>query len=150
MIEVRDLPAIDAGLNGLSGILLTAGYVCIRRRRIAAHRAFMISAVVTSAVFLACYVTYHAHRTYVTGLGPTRFGGAGWTRPVYFSILISHTILAAVCLPLAIVTVVRGLRGRFEQHARIARWTFPIWLYVSVTGVLVYLMLYHWFGPPAG
>src|SRR5262245_42819678 len=103
----------------------------------AAHRACMIAAVVTSSLFLICYLYYHAH------VGSVRFPGQGWVRPVYFSILISHTILAAVVVPLVIVTLMRGLRGRFDRHRAIARWTFPIWLYVSITGVVIYVMLYQ-------
>jgi uncharacterized membrane protein YozB (DUF420 family) len=132
-------PALNATLNGTSAVLLIAGRMLIARRRIAAHRACMIAAVAASALFLACYAYFHSR------VGNIRFLGQGWSRPVYFSILISHTILAAVNVPLVIVTLTRGLGGRYPQHRAIARWTFPLWLYVSVTGVIVYLMLYRWF-----
>ena len=105
----------------------------------AAHRTFMLTAVCTSTLFLASYLYYHWH------VGSVRFQGQGWSRPVYFSILISHTILAATIVPLVIITLSRALRERFDRHRAIARWTFPLWLYVSVTGVVIYFMLYHWF-----
>src|SRR5689334_19051403 len=108
----------------------------MRRKLIAAHRRVMISAVAVSTAFLASYLYYHAH------VGSVRFLGMGWIRPVYFAILISHTLLAATIVPMVLITLVRGLRGNFEQHRRIARWTYPMWLYVSITGVVVYLMLY--------
>ena len=131
------LPTVNASLNALAAVLLTTGYVMIRRGRVNAHHAFMIAAFTTSAIFLVSYVVYHA------SAGSTPFEGQGAIRPVYFAILISHVILAAAVLPLAIVTLARALEGRFDRHAAIARWTFPIWLYVSVTGVVVYVMLYH-------
>ena len=137
MLSVADRPALNAVLNGLSAVLLTAGYLCIRRRRIAAHRACMVAAFVTSVVFLASYLTLR----YYAGL--TRFTADGWIRPVYFALLGTHTALAATVVPLALVTLSRALRQRFDRHARLARWTLPIWLYVSVTGVLVYWLLYH-------
>jgi uncharacterized membrane protein YozB (DUF420 family) len=133
------LPALNATLNGASAVLILIGRSLIRRGRIAAHRAFMIGAVVTSALFLASYLCYHAH------VGSVRFQGQGWSRPLYFTILISHTMLAAATLPLVIITLSRALRGRFDRHRALARWTFPIWLYVSVTGVIIYFMLYHLF-----
>jgi putative membrane protein len=133
---LSDLPALNASLNAASAVLLATGYVCIRRRRIAAHRACMLLALVTSALFLASYLTYHYHA------GSTPFRGTGWTRPVYFILLISHTILAAAVVPLALVTVTRAARGRFERHVAIARYTLPIWMYVSVTGVVIYIVLY--------
>jgi len=133
------LPALNATLNGASAVLILIGRSLIRRGRIAAHRAFMIGAVVTSALFLASYLYYHAH------VGSVRFQGQGWSRPLYFTILISHTMLAAATLPLVIITLSRALRGRFDRHRALARWTFPIWLYVSVTGVIIYFMLYHLF-----
>jgi uncharacterized membrane protein YozB (DUF420 family) len=132
-------PAVDAALNGTSAVLLIVGHRMIKRGRMAAHRALMLSAVLTSSLFLVCYLYYHAH------VGSVRFQGQGWSRPVYFTILISHTILAAAIVPLVIVTLSRALRERFDRHRAIARWTYPIWLYVSVTGVLVYVMLYHLF-----
>lgn len=130
-------PVLNAVLNGTSAVLIAIGVVLIRRGRRAAHKAFMIAAVVTSSLFLTSYLWYHAH------VGSVRFQGQGWPRPVYFSILLSHTVLAAVVVPLVILTVARALRGRFERHKASARWTYPVWLYVSVTGVLIYLMLYH-------
>ena len=141
MIPLAALPGLNAALNGTSACLLVAGFLCIRRKRVAAHKACMLSAVCTSTLFLVSYLTYHYH------VGSVPFRGQGWARPVYFSILISHSILAAVILPLVLVTLARALRGRFDRHARIARWTLPAWLYVSVTGVLVYWMLYHLFAP---
>ena len=136
-MTVQDLPAVNATLNALSGILLLTGYVLIRQRRIETHRKVMISAFVTSSLFLVCYVVYHAQ------VGSVRFTRQGFVRPLYFTILITHVTLAALVLPLAIVTLSRGLGRRFTQHRRIARWTFPIWMYVSVTGVLVYVLLYQ-------
>ena len=139
-MSLADLPALNATLNGTSAVLLAAGYVLIKQRRIAAHRACMLLALLTSAAFLTSYLTYHYHAHFHAG--PVIYRGAGWTRPVYFTILISHTILAVAVVPLALVTVTRALRGRFERHVRIARLTLPIWFYVSVTGVVIYLMLY--------
>ena len=132
-------PVLDAALNGTSAALLLTGRWFIARKNIAAHRAMMISALVASSLFLASYLYYHAH------VGSVHFQGTGWSRPLYFTILISHTILAASVLPLVIITLSRALRRRFPQHRAIARWTFPIWLYVSITGVIVYFMLYRWF-----
>jgi uncharacterized membrane protein YozB (DUF420 family) len=137
--EYAVFPVINASLNGASAVLLVVGHRFIAQRRIAAHRATMITAVVTSTLFLISYLYYHAH------VGSVRFQGTGWSRPVYFSILISHVVLAAVIVPLVIITLTRALRERFDRHRAIARWTYPLWLYVSVTGVLVYFMLYHWF-----
>jgi len=138
MISIGDLPTLNAALNGTSALLVALGYLFIRRKKVDWHKACMVSAFVTSTLFLVSYLIYHYHA------GSKPFLGEGWTRPVYFAILISHVILATVTLPLTIVTLARGLRGRFEMHRRIARWTLPIWLYVSVTGVVVYLMLYQW------
>ena len=132
-------PAIDASLNGSSALLLLLGRSLIKRGRMAAHRAVMIAALVSSSLFLACYLYYHWH------VGSVHFQGQGWSRPVYFSILISHTILAAVIVPMIIITLSRALRERYDRHRSIARWTFPLWLYVSVTGVVIYFMLYHVF-----
>ena len=137
MISVHDLPAINATLNATSGLLLLAGYALIRARRIEQHRRCMIAAFVASSLFLVCYVIYHAQ------VGSVRFTRQGFVRPLYFTILITHVTLAATVPPLALVTLTRGLKGRYPQHVRIARWTFPIWLYVSVTGVLVYVLLYQ-------
>jgi putative membrane protein len=131
------LPAVNATLNAIAAVLLVCGYVMIRRRRFTTHRRFMLAAFATSALFLVSYVTYHAN------IGSKPFGGQGAIRLVYFAILISHVILAAIILPLALITLSHALRDRFERHVPIARWTLPIWLYVSVTGVIVYLMLYR-------
>jgi uncharacterized membrane protein YozB (DUF420 family) len=139
MLDIQNLPTLNALLNATSATLLIAGYIFIRRRNIAAHRACMLGAVIASAAFFVSYAIYHAHA------GTTKFAGTGWVRPVYFAILISHTLLAAVIVPMVLVTLVRALRSDFTRHRAIARWTLPLWLYVSVTGVLIYLMLYHWF-----
>lgn len=139
---IRDLPALNAALNAASALLLLLGYRFIRRGRVPAHRACMLGALGVSALFLVSYVAYHLQ------VGSVRFAGPAWVRPIYFTILISHTALAAAVVPLALLTVGRAWRGRFEAHRRIARWTFPVWLYVSVTGVVVYLMLYRIFPGP--
>jgi uncharacterized membrane protein YozB (DUF420 family) len=132
-------PVLDATLNGTSAVLLLTGRSLIKRGRMAAHRAVMVTALVSSSLFLGSYLYYHWH------VGSVHFQGQGWTRPVYFSILISHTILAAVIVPMIIITLSRALRERFDRHRAIARWTYPLWLYVSVTGVVIYLMLYKLF-----
>jgi protein SCO1/2/putative membrane protein len=132
-------PAINASLNGASAVLLIVGHRMIVRGRMIAHKRLMISAVVTSCLFLACYLYYHAH------VGSVHFRGHGITRPIYFAILISHTVLAACIVPLVIITLTRALQERFDRHRAIARWTYPIWVYVSVTGVVVYFMLYQLF-----
>jgi len=134
--------ALNASLNALSAVLLSVGFVMIRRRRIRAHRACMLSAFFVSTAFLISYVTYHIR------VGNVLFQGQGWIRPVYFTLLISHVTLAIVILPLALITLSRALREQFDRHRRIARWTLPLWLYVSVTGVIVYVMLYHLYAPP--
>jgi putative membrane protein len=134
-------PAWNASLNALSGILLLLGFIQMRRGRIQAHKRFMLAACTSSVLFLISYVTYHTLRGGVV----TKFAGTGTIRTVYLTILTSHTILAVIILPLAILTVFNGLKMRVPQHRRIARWTFPLWMYVSVTGVLVYFFLYHWF-----
>lgn len=131
------LPTVNAGLNALSGAFLLVGYVFIRRRQITAHRNAMLGAFASSTVFLISYLFYHWHA------GSRPFTGQGAIRYVYFAILISHVILAAAILPMAITTLSRGLRGQYVEHKRIARWTFPTWMYVSVTGVIVYVMLYR-------
>jgi len=131
------LPTLNASLNATAALLLATGYLMIRRRRVRAHRACMIAAFATSALFLLSYVIYHLNA------GSKPFEGEGPVRLLYFVILVSHVVLAAAVLPLAIVTLLRALRGRFDRHAAIARWTLPIWLYVSITGVVVYLMLYR-------
>jgi uncharacterized membrane protein YozB (DUF420 family) len=136
-MTVHDLPAVNATLNALSGVLLLIAYALIRARRIEQHRKVMIAAFATSSLFLVCYLVYHAQ------VGSVRFMREGFVRPLYYTILITHVTLAATIVPLAIITLSRGLKARYPQHRRIARWTFPIWLYVSVTGVLVYVLLYQ-------
>jgi putative membrane protein len=137
--DVSALPAVNAWLNGASAVLLTAGWAFVRRRRIAAHRACMLGAFCVSVLFLLSYVTYHA----LAGSRP--FAGQGWTRWVYFPILITHVVLAAAMVPFVLTTLYRALGADFARHARLARFTLPVWLYVSVTGVVVYCMLYLWF-----
>jgi uncharacterized membrane protein YozB (DUF420 family) len=136
MFDITVLPTVNATLNGLATILLVSGFVAIRMRRIAWHRAFMLSAFVASVLFLISYGIYHTARIH------TAFAGPGWIGPPYHAMLVTHIVLAAGLLPLALVTLFRAARGDFLRHRRIARWTLPVWLYVSVTGVLVYLMLY--------
>ena len=138
MISIADLPAVNATLNATSAVLLFNGYRLIRKKRMTAHKRSMIAACCTSALFLISYLTYHYFH------GSTPFPGQGWVRPVYFGILISHTILATAIVPLVLITLIRALKERFDAHGRIARWTLPIWFYVSVTGVVIYFMLYHW------
>ena len=138
-MSLHDLPTLNAALNSLCAVFLVSGFAFIRRRRITAHRRCMWAALVTSCLFLVSYLTYHAQ------VGSTRFAGEGWIRPVYFTILISHTFLAAVIVPLALLTLRRALRAEFPRHRALARWTLPVWLYVSVTGVTIYLLLYHAF-----
>jgi putative membrane protein len=137
MIGVRDLPAVNATLNATAAVLLLWGYLLIRRKSIAAHRKVMLAAFATSSVFLCCYLVYHFN------VGSVRFSRTGTIRTVYLSILATHTALAAAVPPLAIITLSRGLRERVDPHKRIARWALPVWLYVSVTGVIVYWMLYR-------
>ena len=136
-MEITDLPALNASLNALASVFLVTGYVLIRTGRRVAHKRSMLMALTTSALFLISYVIYHANA------GSVRFAGTGAIRTVYFAVLIPHVILAATILPLALVTTARGLRADYGRHVRIARWTLPVWLYVSVTGVIVYVMLYH-------
>ena len=140
-----DLPAVNASLNGLATVFLTLGYIFIRRGRRDAHRNCMIAAFATSTVFLICYLTYHEWLRRTTGGHGTPFAGQGWIRPVYFFILITHIILAVVIVPMILTTLYRAWKQNWEGHKRISRWTWPVWMYVSVTGVLVYLMLYQWF-----
>ncbi len=135
------LPALNATLNATTGVLLIIGYTLIRRKRIAQHRRVMLTACGTALLFLFFYVLNHYLRHGLV----TRFTATGPIRPIYFFILISHTLLAITIVPMVIFTVMNGLRMRVPQHRRIARWTFPLWMYVSVTGVLVYFFLYHWF-----
>ncbi len=132
-------PALNASLNGASAVLLLAGRALIARKRIAAHRACMIAAVIMSTLFLACYVYFHLH------VGDIHFLGQGVWRVIYLAVLIPHFTLAIVIVPMVIVTLSRGLRARYDKHRAIARWTWPLWMYVSATGVLVYFLLYQWF-----
>jgi len=136
LIPVSSLPGLNAALNSASALLLFAGYLFIRSRKVMAHKLCMLSAITASSLFLISYLTYHYQ------VGSVPFKGQGWIRVVYFTVLISHTVLAVVIVPLVLVTLTRALRGSFDRHKRIARWTLPLWLYVSVTGVLVYWMLY--------
>lgn len=136
-MSLHDLPAVNASLNALSCVLLIWAYTLIRQRRIEQHRKVMLMACATSTLFLVTYVVYHAQ------VGSVAFTRQGFVRPLYFTILITHVVLAATVPPLAIVTLSRGLKGQYDRHRRIARWTLPIWLYVSVTGVLVYVLLYQ-------
>lgn len=140
-MNVNDLPAVNATLNSLSTLLILTGWVMIRTERKVAHAACMIGAILTSAAFLACYLVYH----FLKAGHVTHFTYPGWPKALYFFILGTHTPLAIVALPLIILTVIPAIRRRFEAHKRMARWTLPVWLYVSVTGVLVYFMLYVWF-----
>lgn len=136
-MQISDLPAVNATLNALSSVWLTCGYLFIRQKKISAHRFCMLGALITSALFLISYLTYHYHA------GSKPFTGQGVVRTIYFTILLTHTVLAAVIVPMAIMTLSRALKERFDQHKRIARWTLPIWFYVSVTGVIIYFMLYQ-------
>ena len=136
-MEFSDLPSVNASLNALASVFLVTGYAFIRRGRQDAHKRCMLSALVTSGLFLVSYVIYHANA------GSVPFTGTGIVRVIYFAVLIPHVILAATILPLALLTTARGLDGDYRRHVRIARWTLPLWLYVSVTGVIVYWMLYH-------
>jgi len=139
-LDLNLFPALNASLNGASAVLILVGRAFIARNQVARHRACMIAAVITSSLFLAGYLYYHAH------VGSVRFPGQGFARALYFVILISHTILAATVPPLVLTTLVFALREKFDRHRRLARWTYPIWLYVSVTGVVVYIMLYRIYG----
>jgi uncharacterized membrane protein YozB (DUF420 family) len=136
-MSFSDLPAINAGLNGASAVLLISGFIFIRRKQQSSHAKCMIGAVICSMLFLISYITYHAKA------GTTYFRDPAWFRPIYLALLISHMILAVAIVPLVIITLSRALRERFDVHKRIARWTWPIWIYVSVTGVIVYLLLYQ-------
>jgi putative membrane protein len=136
LISITFLPALNACLNALSATLLSVGYLCIRSKKVLAHKICMISALLCTGLFLTSYLYYHFHA------GATPFPGTGSLRIFYFTVLISHTILAVAIVPLIIITLIRAFRGKFERHAKIARWTLPLWLYVSVTGVLIYYLLY--------
>jgi uncharacterized membrane protein YozB (DUF420 family) len=138
---VHDIPASNAFFNGLAGVFLAFGYYFVKRGKVIAHRNCMIAAVCSSALFLTGYLTYHI---FLRG-GVTRFHNPAWFRPIYLTILITHLILAVAILPMIIVTMSRALKQRFDKHKRIARWTWPLWMYVSVTGVLIYLLLYQIF-----
>jgi putative membrane protein len=141
MIDYYSLAPLNSILNAIAAVLLMAGFIFIRRRWVRAHRACMLGAVVVSTAFFISYITYHYH------VGDVRFQGHGIIRPIYFTILITHVILAAVIVPLVLLTLWRALSGNFSRHRRIARWTWPIWMYVSVTGVIVYLMCYRMYPP---
>jgi uncharacterized membrane protein YozB (DUF420 family) len=145
MIRGEDLPDLNAILNGSSAVLLTAGLLFIRRRLVKAHVACMLAALAVSSLFLVSYLYYHFE---VKGGKPTPFTGEGWVRGLYFAVLLSHTVLAGVVTPLALYTAYLGLTARWARHVRFARWTFPVWLYVSITGVVVYWMLYHAYPQP--
>ncbi|MBI3762348.1 MAG: DUF420 domain-containing protein [Chloroflexi bacterium] len=139
MIPILALPALNAVLNGASALILASGFLLIRRNKVTAHKYCMLSAFGLSTLFLISYVTYHLHA------GATPFAGQGWTRPVYFSVLISHIVLAAGIVPLSLTVLYRGLHGRYGIHRQLARWVLPAWLYVCVTGVMIYFTLYHLF-----
>lgn len=142
MLSVTDLPAVNAILNASSAVLLSTGYRFIRRRQVTAHKRCMVAAFATSTLFLISYLTYHYQ------VGSIPFQGQGWVRTLYFTILISHTILAVTIVPLALITLYRAWKTQFARHVRVARWTLPIWLYVSITGVIIYVMLYQLFPQP--
>ena len=141
-MTIHDLPAVNATLNGSSAVLLAFGFFFIKRGNKITHRNCMISAFCTSVIFLGCYLTYHGYLALVLHQGPTRFLNPPWFRPVYLTILLTHTILAAVIVPLILVTLHRARKQQFEAHKKIARWTWPLWMYVSVTGVVIYWLLY--------
>ena len=143
-----DLPAVNAGLNSLAAGLLTAGFIFIKRGHKIAHRNCMIAALVTSTVFLACYLTYHYKMKQVYGDAHTKFVDPAGFRPIYLAILFTHLIGAFAIVPLVLITTTRAFKERFEAHKKIARWTWPIWMYVSVTGVVIYLLLYQIFPQP--
>lgn len=144
-MSFTDLPAVNACLNGFCTVLLTAGFIFIKRGNKSAHRNCMIGALVTSTVFLACYLTYHYKMKQVYGEAHTKFLDPAWFRPFYLAILLTHLLGAFAIVPLVIMTTSRALRERFDAHKKIARWTWPIWMYVSVTGVVIYLLLYQIF-----
>jgi uncharacterized membrane protein YozB (DUF420 family) len=141
-MTIHDLPAVNATLNGLSAVFLACGFFFIKRGNKLAHRNCMIAAFSTSVVFLACYITYHTWLVVVLHQGPTHFENPAWFRPIYLTILLTHTVLAALIVPLILVTLNRARLQRFDRHKQIARWTWPLWMYVSVTGVLIYWLLY--------
>jgi putative membrane protein len=137
MIGISDLATVNAGLNATAAVLIGSGFYFIKQKNIPAHRMCMIAAMVVSALFLTSYLIYHYN------VGSVRFTKQGWIRNVYFPLLLTHTVLAASVVPMVLRTVFLAAKGRFRQHVGIARWTFPVWMYVSITGVIVYLMLYH-------
>jgi uncharacterized membrane protein YozB (DUF420 family) len=144
-MSLSDFPALNACLNGLASLLLIAGYVCIRQGRREAHRNCMMGALAASTIFLGCYLYYHYSMKQVHGEAHTRFVEPAWFRPWYLAILFTHLVGAIAIVPLVLITVVRALRERFDAHRRIARWTWPVWMYVSVTGVVIYFLLYQVF-----
>ena len=144
-MTIHNLPAVNATLNGLSAVFLASGFFFIRRGHKIAHRNCMLAAFGTSVVFLACYLTYHIWLAVVLHLGPTRFVHPAWFRPIYLLILFTHTMLAAAIVPLILVTLHRAGKQRFDAHKKVARWAWPLWMYVSVTGVVIYLLLYRIF-----
>jgi len=137
VIAIADLATVNAGLNATAAVLIGTGFYFIKQKNIRAHKVCMISAVIVSSLFLTSYLIYHYN------VGSVRFTKQGWIRDVYFPLLLTHTVLAAVALPIVLRTVYLALKGRFQNHVRIAKWAFPVWMYVSVTGVVVYLLLYH-------
>ena len=141
-MTIHDLPAVNATLNGLSAVLLSLGFFFIKRGNKIAHRNCMISAFCVSVIFLVCYVTYHTYLYKVLHRGPTHFVNPAWFRPIYLAILLTHTVLAIVIVPLILITLNRARLQRFDLHKKIARWTWPLWMYVSVTGVIIYWLLY--------
>ena len=141
-MSIHDLPAVNASLNGLSAVFLMLGFAFIKRGNKIAHRNCMVAAFAASVVFLGCYLTYHIYLAVVLHLGPTRFVNPAWFRPIYLAILFTHTMLAAAIVPLVLVTLHHARKQRFEAHKKVARWTWPLWLYVSVTGVVIYWLLY--------
>jgi uncharacterized membrane protein YozB (DUF420 family) len=140
MISASDLPSLNAGLNAVSAVLLALGFYFVKQRELEAHKRCMLGAFTASTLFLASYLVYH----FQVLPGSVRFAGTGWTRTLYHVVLLTHIVLAAVILPLALVTLSRALKERFDKHRQIARWTLPLWLYVSITGVAIYWMLYRW------
>jgi uncharacterized membrane protein YozB (DUF420 family) len=138
-MSLHDLPAVNASLNAISAVLLIAGFVLIKRKNRTAHRNCMLGALVASTLFLACYLYYHFHA------GRTVFKDPAWFRPIYLALLLTHTTLAVAIVPMILVTVIRAAKQQFDRHKQIARWTWPLWMYVSVTGVLIYYLLYHRF-----
>ena len=145
-----DLPIVNACLNGLSAVFLCIGYYFIRKKNQNAHRNCMIAAFTTSTLFLICYLTYHGYLAYYLHRGPTVFKDPAWFRPIYLTILLTHTVLAVVIVPMVLISLSRALKKRFDLHRKTARWTWPLWMYVSVTGVLIYLLLYQIFPQVSG